>query len=123
MIAGHQTSTDLSTEATTLAALKMALSRYKKCNLKELILHSDGGGQYYNKEFLAFTGKMKLRNSMCEYARENGMAEHLNGGIKNNYLKHRTIQNFEELAKEVDRSVLLYNNDKPHAGLKRKTPH
>ena len=51
------------------------------------------------------------------------MAEHLNGGIKNNYLKHRTIQNFEELAKEVDRSVLLYNNDKPHAGLKRKTPH
>ena len=48
------------------------------------------------------------------------MAEHLNGGIKNNYLKHRTIQNFEELAKKVDRSVLLYNNDKPHAGLKRK---
>ena len=60
---------------------------------------------------------------MCEYAWKNGMAECLNGGIKNNYLKHRTIQNFEELAKEVDRSVLLYNNDKPHAGLKRKTPH
>ena len=57
---------------------------------------------------------------MCEYAWGDGMAERLNGGIKNNYLKHRTIQNFEELAKEVDRSVLLYNNDKPHAGLKRK---
>ena len=66
MIVGHQTSTDLSTEATTLAALKMALSKYKKYNLKELIFHSDGGGQYFNKEFLAFTGKMKLRNSMCE---------------------------------------------------------
>jgi len=42
--------------------------------------------------------------------------------MKNNYLKHRGIQDFNGLTKEVDRSVLLYNNDKPHAGLKRKTP-
>ena len=122
VIVGHQTSIELTTEATTLAALKMALGKYKQCNLAELIFHSDGGGQYYDKGFIALTGKMKLRNSMCEYAWENGMAERLNGVIKNNYLKHRTIQNFEDLAKEVDRSVSLYNNDKPHAALKRKTP-
>jgi putative transposase len=122
VIVGHQTSIGLSTEATTLAALKMALSRYKQYNLKGLIFHSDGGGQYYDKGFLAITAKMQLRNSMCEYAWENGMAERLNGVIKNNYLKHRDIQNFNGLTKEVDRSVLLYNNDKPHARLKRKTP-
>jgi transposase InsO family protein len=122
VIVGHQTSTGLSTEATTLVALKMALARYKHCDLRGLIFHSDGGGQYYDKGFVDLTNKMELRNSMCEYAWENGMAERLNGVIKNNYLKHRTIQNFEDLVKEVDRSVSLYNNDKPHATLKRKTP-
>ncbi len=122
IIVGHQTSIGLSTEATTFAALQMALARYKRCNIKGLIFHSDGGGQYYDKAFLALTAKMELRNSMCEYAWENGMAERLNGVIKNNYLKHRTIQTFNELSKEVDRSVSLYNNDKPHARLKRKTP-
>lgn len=122
VIVGHHTSINLSTEATTLAALKMALARYKQYDLTELIFHSDGGGQYFDKGFLALTAKMKFRNSMCEYAWENGMAERLNGVIKNNYLKHRSIQNFDELTKEVDRSVSLYNNDKPHATLKRKTP-
>lgn len=72
------------------------------------------------KNFLAFTSKMKLRNNMCEHAWQKGMAKRLNGGIKNNYLKHRTIQNFKELAKEVDRLVLLCNNDKPHRVEKKK---
>ncbi len=57
---------------------------------------------------------------MCEYAWENGKAERINGVIKNNYLKHRNINTYEELVKEVDRSVYLYNSDKPHIELKRK---
>ncbi|MDD4209948.1 MAG: hypothetical protein PHI52_06385, partial [Bacteroidales bacterium] len=32
------------------------------------------------------------------------------------------IKSFEQLVKEVDRSVYLYNNDKPHIKLKRLTP-
>ncbi len=48
--------------------------------------------------------------------------ERINGVIKNNYLKHRSINTYEELVKEVDRSVYLYNSDKPHIELKRKTP-
>lgn len=59
---------------------------------------------------------------MCEYAWQNGKAERLNGVIKNNYLKHRDINSYTVLVKEVDRAVKLYNEEKPHISLGRKTP-
>lgn len=59
---------------------------------------------------------------MCEYALENGKAERIKGVIKNNYLIHRDIKHFEQLIKEVDRIVHLYNSDKPHIALQRKAP-
>lgn len=121
-IVGHSTSRRLLTSQTTLPALRMALKLRNGLDLTGLIIHSDGGGQYYEKDFLQLTGKHNLVNSMCEYAWENGKAERINGVIKNNYLIHRTIKTFEDLQKEVDRSIKLYNFEKPHIGLQRKTP-
>lgn len=123
-IVGHNVSDRLTTEQTTLPALEMAISlRIREgVNLKGLIIHSDGGGQYYDKEFLKITGKYELENSMCEYAWENGKVERLNGVIKNNYLRHREINGFEGLKKELDRTVYLYNHEKPHIALQRKSP-
>jgi len=121
-IVGYNTSKRLNTEQTTLPALQMALKTRKNKNMEGLVFHSDGGGQYYSKAFLDITSKQKMRNSMCEYAWENGKAERINGTIKNNYLTHRKIENFEDLVKEVDRSVLLYNSEKPHIALNRKSP-
>jgi transposase InsO family protein len=121
MIVGHSTSKSLSTEDTTLPALRKAISRRNR-ELKGLIIHSDGGGQYYCKKFLEVTRSKEMKNSMCEHPWENGTAERLNGVIKNQYLKHRQINGFEDLKREVDRSVQLYNCDKPHKALKRKTP-
>ncbi len=123
-IIGYSTSKNLTTEHTTLPALQMAVATRKneKQSITGLIFHSDGGGQYYDKEFLKLTQKEAINNSMCEFAWENGKAERLNGVIKNNYLKHRSINSFSTLVKEVDRSVSLYNFDKPHIELQRKTP-
>jgi len=123
-IVGHSTSQRLTTEQTTIPALNKAIKLRNKANqsIENLIFHSDGGGQYYAKEFLKITSKYKIKNSMCEYAWENGKAERINGVIKNNYLKHKSINSFEELIKEVDRSVYLYNFEKPHIKLQRKTP-
>ncbi len=121
-IIGHKTSERLLTEQTTLPALGMALKTRAHKNLEGLIIHSDGGGQYYDKCFLELTSSQKIKNSMCEFAWENGKAERINGVIKNNYLKYRDIKTFEDLIKEVDRAVLLYNKDKPHIELKRKSP-
>lgn len=121
-ILGYSASEKLTTEQTTLAAMTKLL-KYKKHDLpKGIVLHSDGGGQYFDKAFLKLTAKYHFRNSMCEYAYENGKAERINGIIKNNYLVFRSINNFQELVKELDRTVSLYNNERPHKSLKYKTP-
>ncbi len=57
---------------------------------------------------------------MCQYPCENGKAERINGIIKNNYLQRRNITTFEQLIQEVDRSVKLYNNEKPYHQTQRK---
>lgn len=123
-IIGYSVSMRLTTEQTTLPALRMAIKARSKDQMPTdgVIFHSDGGGQYYDKEFLRLTSKAGIINSMCLYPWENGKVERLNGVIKNNYLKHRSINSFESLRKEVDRSVYLYNHGKPHIKLGRKTP-
>lgn len=121
-ILGHHASKRLFTEQTTLPALEMALRVRRGAALTGTILHSDGGGQYYDEGFLALTRKMGLVNSMCVYPWENGKAERVNGTIKNNYLVHRNIRSYDELLRELDRSVKLYNEKKPHKLLGRVAP-
>lgn len=124
-IVGYSASKTLSTIETTLPALKMAL----KCRgiskahpAPGLIFHSDGGGQYYCKDFLHLLRLNQIRSSMAEVVYDNSHAERINGIIKNNYLIHRSIESFEQLVKELDRSVKLYNHKKPHSSLKNQTP-
>ena len=118
-ITGYSVSKRLFTEDSVIPALEMAVRFRKGVDLSGLIFHSDGGGQYYSKKFLELTKKLGFRNSMCLYSWENGKAERVNGVIKNNYLEHRHINSYEELVKEVDRSVTLYNNEKPHIKLRQ----
>ena len=120
-ILGCQVSKRLITEHTTLACIKKAVHARGKI-AEGMIFHSDGGGQYYDAAFLKYTNQWKMRNSMCEYAYENGKAERLNGIIKNNYLRHYQIKNYEQLEKYVDRAVYLYNYERPHKALNYKTP-
>lgn len=121
-ILGYQVSARLTTEQTTLPALKEAIKTRKGTVPGQIIFHSDGGGQYYDKAFLKYTSTYKMRNSMCEFAYENGKAERLNGIIKNNYLAYYKIKTYAELQKGVDRAVTLYNNQRPHKALKYETP-
>lgn len=122
LIVGYSVSKRLFTEQTTLTALEMAVLCRKGVDLSGTILHSDGGGQYYDTEFLKKTQSLGMVNSMCEYPWENGKAERINGVIKNNYLRHRSIGSFSDLVSEVDRAVKLYNEKKPHKALNRVSP-
>ena len=122
VIVGYSISDNLRTLNTSLPALKAAIKKREHMIKPGLIFHSDGGGQYYSKEFLECTQGMKMINSMCEYAYENGKAERLNGVIKNNYLRYFKIKTYAQLIKNVDRAVELYNCDKPHKALKYNTP-
>lgn len=121
-IVGHSASSSLATVCTTLPAIIMAILCRKDIILSGLIFHSDGGGQYYHKGFLALTQKSEIINSMGKSCYENAMAESLNGVIKNKYLRHRNINSLSDLVRELDRTVLLYNTDKPHSALQKMTP-
>ena len=119
-IVGFAVSESLMTEHTTLPALRMALKQRQPA--PGLIFHSDGGGQYYCKEFLALTAEYKIRNSMCETAYENPHAERVNGTIKNYYLIYYHPQNFQQLKTMVKKAVDMYNLRKPHQFLNHLSP-
>ena len=121
-ILGHSVSGRLLTEHTTLPALKQAIKSRKPELPRGIIFHSDGGGQYYDSAFLELTHKYHFKNSMCEYAYENGKAERINGVIKNNYLRFKQIDSLKDLVREVDCAVYKYNYEKPHKELRHFTP-
>lgn len=119
-IVGFAVSKSLFTEETTLIALRMAL----KSNPLVIgtILHSDGGGQYYCKEFILLTKKHHMKNSMAQTNSENNHAERVNGTIKNEYLSYYIPTGFEDLVKKTERAVYNYNYHRPHASLKMAKP-
>jgi len=120
-IIGYSASKTLKTIDTTIPALKMALKRITGEEEVKPIIHSDGGGQYYSKEFLSLT-KGCLRNSMCVNVYENPHAERINGTIKNSYLKGYDPASFESLSRKLSKAVYMYNHEKPHSSLNYFTP-
>lgn len=120
-IIGYSASRTLRTEDTTIPALKMALTRIKGDEIIKPIIHSDGGGQYYSKEFLSLT-RGCLRNSMCETVYENPHAERINGTIKNGYIKGYNPTDFKSLIRKLDKAVYMYNNEKGHSSIDHFTP-
>ncbi len=122
-IVGWSASDNLRTEDTTLPALRRLIYERGRVNLKGAIMHSDGGGQYYCKEFKELTKDLKMINSMTEEkVFENSHAERLNGIIKNNYLYPYGPTNMITLKKLPDRAVAMYNTGKPHKALGKLTP-
>jgi transposase InsO family protein len=122
-IVGWSVSDNLRTENTTIPALNRVIYERGRINLNGSIMHSDGGGQYYCKDFLELTGSLKIVNSMTEEkVYENSHAERLNGVIKNNYLYPYGPTNLKSLKRLLDKAVLMYNTDKPHKALGKLTP-
>jgi putative transposase len=122
-IVGWSESDNLRTENTTIPALHRLVNVRGRANVNGAILHSDGGGQYYCKEFKALTQDLKMVNSMTEETvYENAHAERLNGTIKNNYLYPYGPTNMSSLKRLLDKAVLMYNTGKPHKALGKLTP-
>jgi transposase InsO family protein len=121
-IIGYGAAVNLLTAHTTIPALKMALRARHGQDLTGLIFHSDGGGQYYCKEFLKITRENKIQNSMCDSVYENPEAERLNRTVKNNYMYPYNPQDEVQLKTMLKKAVKMYNNQKPHRALKGLSP-
>ena len=121
-ILGHSISRSLRTEETTIPALRQALRLRKGMDLGSLIFHSDGGGQYYCKEFIKLLRSSGIRSSMCEHAWENPYSERVNGIIKNDYLKPWGVDTYPKARTQVPRAVKLYNGERLHSSLGHVSP-
>jgi hypothetical protein len=112
VIKGYNVSDHMRAEA-NIEALKMAL----KCSInpvKGLIHHSDRGSQYVDKTYQGLLIENGVHISMGMQAQDNAYAERINGTIKNEYLKYRTIKDYAGLKKRVKKEVEHYNEKRPH---------
>lgn len=117
-IVGYSVAKDLRTVSTTLPALNRAVKTFAP--KPGTILHSDGGGQYYAKDFIKATEQ--FRNSMTQDVAQNNHAERLNGTIKNDYLSCYMPTSFKDLQTQCKRAVWHYNYTRPHQSLGYQTP-
>ena len=118
-IIGYFASESLRADA-NVKALRMALINRKGMDISKLIHHSDRGSQYINNEYINLLDNNGISKSMCEKPQDNAYTERLNGIIKNEYLKYKTITTITELRKELKKAVNHYNNKRIHNSLKNR---
>jgi len=123
MCLGYALSQTMETEQTTIKALNMALNKRAIPNYnQQLIFHSDGGGQFIDKQFLKITSQHGIRSSMAEIVYENPHIERFHSTAKNQYLIPWGVNSVSKLEKMLPRFIKIYNEVKPHRSLGGKTP-
>ena len=125
-IVGWQVEDSLKT-AGPLAALKKAIlgSLGGPNHLCELIHHSDRGFQYCSSRYVKLLQKNNIKISMTQRGdpTDNPVAERVNGIIKNEYLCDYTISSLKQARTILDRTIKLYNSERPHLSLGMHTPN
>lgn len=121
-IVGYHASDNMRADS-NVKALKLAYKLRKNGNLSSLIHHSDRGSQYTSNVYTKLLKGKKVSISMGMTAMDNPYAERINGTIKNEFLKYRSMKNLGDLKREVSSAVKYYNEKRPHNHLdKRMSP-
>ena len=111
-IVGHSVDLNMKT-ALCSKAFRMVLELRGEGKMNGTIHHTDRGSQYGS---LIYTELVEGRNmiiSMAENCLENGYAERINGIIKQEYLDGYSIPNLQGMKQRLDKSVSLYNHERP----------
>lgn len=121
LIVGYELSENTSS-LSAVKALKMALR--KAPNVKNIIHHSDHGGQYSSHLYHAIMLENKLQMSMSAKGNpyENAIAERINGILKNEFILDADLKNLNLGRRFIDEAIRIYNNERPHLSLNFKTP-
>lgn len=99
-----------------------ALNRALKENKAPMIHHSDRGGQYIYKDYVALLNANNCKISMALSSQDNAYAERINRTIKEEYLDHWKPKSFKELQRLTDKAVKHYNNERPHNNIGKISP-
>lgn len=121
-IVGYKLSDNLMATS-TLEALKMAITNRKYNN--SLIHHSDRGLQYCSKEYTEYLSRNNIDISMTQNydPYENAIAESVNGILKEEFGLFETFGDFQNLTKQVQESIELYNQIRVHLSINMLTPN
>lgn len=121
-IMGYCLREDLSTQG-CLSALKMALLD-RGTSMLPLIHHSDRGIQYCSKQYVNLLSDAQIAISMTENGDpyENAQAERMNGILKSEFLLYSTQTGFIQTKALVEKSILAYNELRPHSSCDYMTP-
>ena len=90
---------------------------------KQLIHHTDRGGQYAGKQFRAILRRASIRQSMSRAADcyDNAFMESCFGTIKTE-LEMTEYKNMQDAEKELAEYFVYYNCDRKHSGIGYQTP-
>lgn len=121
-IVGWALDTTLQTKG-TLAALQMAVKNLQK-GKERLIHHSDRGIQYCSKEYIQLLCSHNIQISMTNQGDpgENALAERINRTIKDEF-NCRAFLSFDLAKAAITKSILAYNQLRPHASCDYLTPN
>lgn len=114
-IVGYQVTDHMRKEA-NLKAFKMAIADRQAPRIH----HSDRGSQYASREYRGLLKSHGVEVSMGLIAQDNAYAERVNGVIKNEYLRKKSIQSFYQLKLELKNAVKNYNERRVHRSLPGK---
>lgn len=109
----------------SVKALQMALSAFDGADRPlQLIHHSDRGIQYCSNKYVKLLQDYGIDISMTENGDplENAIAERVNGILKEEYLNHNEIKNITEAKKQLEKTIKLYNEHRPHMSIGNHTP-
>jgi len=93
----------------------------KGMDFSKLIHHTDRGSQYGSDYYTNLLLNKDIQISMAKTCLENGMAEQLNGIIKNDYLRFESINKLHQF-KTCLKSIQQLINEKPVKELNYMTP-
>jgi putative transposase len=109
----------------SINALQMALSSLGDARPLQLTHHSDRGIQYCSGKYVKLLQDYGIQISMTENGDplENAIAERVNGILKEEYLNYCEINNLNDAKKQLQKTIHLYNSERPHLSISNITPN
>lgn len=101
-------------------ALQQAI-KLRGSGIKNCIHHSDAGSQYKSSLYKKLLNNNNIEMSIAQNCLENGMAEQLNGVLKNDYLFNE-VKNVKDLNRQLQEIKRLINEERPVKALQYRTP-
>jgi len=121
-IVGHHISHRMRKQE-ALKAFKQWIKLRSKENLVSCIHHTDGGSQYFSKQYVSEMNNKKLQISVAKSCLENGYAEQKNGVIKNHLIPTINASSQVGIERELSKSIKYYNAERQQENLGWRSPN